>query len=209
VKRSALMQLMTTLTNADTVITLNWDVLVERCLTLIRKTWKYYRDNNSVAILKLHGSINWFKYKNAVYGTSRIYPGANAFHGLCSFDQVPAITLKALDNCILVPPTPTKDIGDINLKRIWNQAYLTLQRAESIYCIGYSMPENDDLVRLLLKRAFFNNLIMKANGTVKFTLINPDDSANARFKRLVVGNSKGYVYYPLTFEQAVYSGRLK
>lgn len=51
-----------TVTAADTVITFNYDTLVERALSAVGQAWNYgiaQEGDDGVAVCKLHGSINW------------------------------------------------------------------------------------------------------------------------------------------------------
>jgi abortive infection AbiH-like protein/SIR2-like protein len=50
----------------DTVITFNYDRLVERCLTQLKRPWSFGLDDNipdNVRILKMHGSLDWIAFK--------------------------------------------------------------------------------------------------------------------------------------------------
>jgi hypothetical protein len=204
---SALQQFADIVQPQDTIITLNWDVLVERVLTLKRKSWGYIRQANQISILKLHGSINWFSNRNAIPHMKRAMPGRNSIYGVMQWDRIPNLTLTAIDSCILVPPTPTKTIGDRNVEAIWNDAYNALRNANSIFCIGYSMPITDDLVRLLLRRGLvYNRHRLKPDlGPFEFHVVNPDLNVESRFKQLVVGGTVKQSFHQTTFEQAVYA----
>jgi hypothetical protein len=48
--------------NSDTVITFNYDTLVERALTDVNKPWHHatrHENGNGISVCKLHGSIDW------------------------------------------------------------------------------------------------------------------------------------------------------
>jgi len=49
----------------DAVVTFNWDLLVEKALTELTRDWNYELKNDTVALLKPHGSIDWFDSETA------------------------------------------------------------------------------------------------------------------------------------------------
>jgi hypothetical protein len=157
-----------------TVITFNYDTLVEKAYTEIisgadhqeiygipvpdirsrvsslyggepRETFRY---------LKLHGSVNW------------CYSGAPSFFGETIYDLHIAggwgresaepeddLERKAPEKVhLVVPPTTTKSALFNNeiVRSQWRLARSIVEKATTIYCLGYSLPETDQMVRYLL-----------------------------------------------------------
>lgn len=111
-------------------------------------------NNSKVKIYKLHGSINWFKYKgerkadidNICIGPPYLDRYRNRIEELERFSReewsIKSMFEKTPE---LVPMTYNKSvyldkpIFDI----IWSRAYQALIEADDIYFIGYSFPETD------------------------------------------------------------------
>jgi hypothetical protein len=105
-------------------------------------------------LLKLHGSVNWW------------YSGAPSFAGESLFDSgvTPGWSIEAADNAdalfedalekvpFIVPPTNTKSVFFRNeaIRAQWRVAAKALEAAETIYLLGYSLPDGDNLVRTFL-----------------------------------------------------------
>jgi hypothetical protein len=60
IQKTQFFRLAKLLRPGDAVVTFNWDLLVEKALTEIALDWNYELKNDKVALLKPHGSIDWF-----------------------------------------------------------------------------------------------------------------------------------------------------
>lgn len=160
------------------VITLNWDVLVEHYVGLITNNFKNlmidycFYDHNlytnipslaikhrgiyNLKLLKLHGSTNWLKCSSC----QRIYTDYNIEFSLLSSQYSKDYICKyCKDNnrrymimSELITPTFIKDLNSLQLKGIWHNAELDLSSANEIIFIGYSLPDADFELRYLLKK---------------------------------------------------------
>lgn len=146
-----------------------------------------------VKLLKIHGSLNW-KY----------CPVCKSIEARTGQE----VTLSIVDNpgavkcnnCnadaqyIIVPPTYYKDMNNVYLANIWNNAEKLLREAEHIIFSGYSLPSADMHIKYLLKRAELNRT---KNSSFKATVINyyPDKIEGAiekeenRYSRFFKNNS--------------------
>lgn len=143
-----------------TVVTTNWDVLVERSLFPryrpeigmpgINYGWRSEIEANAtsggltphtsfplfaglVPLLKLHGSLNWSEEHDRLVQ-----------HG----HLVPAYTGRAL----IIPPVEDKSIPQW-LKAVWTRAHDALASADTVIVAGYSFPPYDERVMSLFQNA--------------------------------------------------------
>jgi len=160
-----------------TVITFNYDTLVEKAYTEVipptsgrpdhqelygvpvsdirsRTELLGRRPRETFRYLKLHGSVNW------------CYSGAPSFFGETIYDlQIQsgwsARAAEAEDDLerkapekvhLVVPPTTSKStlFNNETVRSQWRLARTALENADAIYCLGYSLPETDQMVRYLL-----------------------------------------------------------
>jgi hypothetical protein len=160
-----------------TVITFNYDTLVEKAYTEVipptsgppdhhelygvpvsdirsRTTMVGRRPRVTFRYLKLHGSVNW------------CYSGAPSFFGETIYDlQIESgwsvgaaephddLERKAPEKVhLVVPPTTSKSTLFNNeiVRSQWRLARTAIENADAIYCLGYSLPETDQMVRFLL-----------------------------------------------------------
>jgi len=161
------------------VITFNYDCLVEKAASellkvksgarldyselypvpitsiLLRRAGIFGSDpENTFQLLKLHGSINWYySGSNMFYGEPiydiRLKAGWSPQHG----DIVADLKAKAPDKLpLIVPPTATKSayFNNETIRSQWLLARQSIEEAENLYCIGYSFPETDVMVRSLI-----------------------------------------------------------
>ncbi len=133
------------LTPGDVVISFNWDLLLDDHFKngLRIRTWE---DASQVALLKLHGSINWFK-ENHRRTLEEVAPGLYAF----PYKKPPPWRHSA--DPLIVAPSLFKLFDHPALKEIWRRAYGTLSRSREIIFIGYSFPREDIFARFALRRA--------------------------------------------------------
>lgn len=158
------------------IITTNWDVLLERYLEnaavkynypfnspyVINSNGEFYKyivqQDMGIPYIKVHGSINWFRcLKCGTLQVSEIQQcGAFLFD-----DTQPERCLKCgqvgYGSSILIRPeiiTPTmlKSINGQLYKNLWQNAAYELQKASKIIFCGYSLPVADFEFRHLLKQ---------------------------------------------------------
>lgn len=190
--------------NGDTVITFNYDVLVEQILWEqnkwtfldgygIKKNVNDFQDppwgglypkdkpqESSVKVYKLHGSLGWLydDIKEEVY-----YCRMPNFFQECntSFCEggVKNQTLGASydEATTLIEPTYMKNFDKSYIIDIWNQSYNAIQQSDELIIIGYSLPEPDSVAQMFLSLAV-------TNASIKtITVVNPDGVVFERFER--------------------------
>lgn len=116
---------------------------------------------------KLHGSINWYHYGRNL---NQIFLESGFFK------EVQEVSKKALVP-VIIPPVYDKT-GFLNIapiRWIWVRAREHISKADRIFIIGYSLPESDLTVRLMLK----NNI--NVNTQIYIIDSNTDMSEN-KFK---------------------------
>lgn len=159
-----------------TFISTNYDIILDNVLGNVFEEvdygfypiGKFDCVQNGVKLLKIHGSLNW-KY----------CPVCKSIEARTGQE----VTLSIVDNpgavkcnnCqsdaqyIIVPPTYYKDMNNVYLANIWNNAEHLLREAEHIIFSGYSLPSADMHIKYLLKRAEINR---DKNKEFKATVIN-------------------------------------
>ena len=145
----------------NTIITFNYDLLVEDSLDRLGLAYDYglrsssvvfdstarckqTSDSQAMKVLKLHGSVNWAAFdeqlKVKVYG---------------DYEAV----LNANRSPLLVPPTWRKAFSE--LSAVWDDAVGSLQTATRIIIIGYSMPSTDQHFKYLLAAGLQGNISLR------------------------------------------------
>ncbi|MBE6034725.1 SIR2 family protein [Aminipila sp.] len=123
---------------------------------------------NGAKLLKIHGSLNW-KYC-PVCKSIEAKTGQEVT--LSIVDNPGAVKCNNCDadaQYIIVPPTYYKDMNNVYLANIWNNAEKLLREAEHIIFSGYSLPSADMHIKYLLKRAELNR---SKDSKFKATVIN-------------------------------------
>jgi NAD-dependent SIR2 family protein deacetylase len=155
--------------NRLTIISFNYDLLVEQILDELRISYDYgnisdysfvdhYRQRRSksakVSILKLHGSVNWGVCEGCKRAKKSRY-----FINVYEKPYIPVRRQRCRGYCNqfvesgIVPPVVGK-AGEIRyLKSSWTQAADAIRRTDHLFIIGYSLPENDHEAFLLLQES--------------------------------------------------------
>jgi hypothetical protein len=143
----------------NTFISFNYDLLVEEALRGLGIDFSYGVKNldansnaegklssHSVAVLKLHGSINWAVPKGKrTEVASYMDPDALLANGL-----IPE----------LLPPTWRKDSLS-TFSQIWRRALDSISTATRLVVIGFSIPPTDLHFRYLLAAGLRNNISLR------------------------------------------------
>ena len=152
----------------DTIVTFNWDPLHEMILWRSHK-W-HYRDGyglkvdrtpevqSSVLILKLHGSCNWaLRHPNDPKPCVEYVPDLFTEAGNNCETNLP-LGASADHGESLVLPSYLKDpTQKPALLPVWEKAACTLQSAESVIALGYSLPTADIPTRTMMTLALKRN----------------------------------------------------
>lgn len=166
------------LRDGDVVVTFNWDNLVERSLSEQKRSINFReRDASGVAVLKLHGSLNWSRVpKNVQVVDGDLgqieWMGEGVFFrrdfSYCS-------NWNALDEPpLIVPPGAAKSpLTDLFLRDIWREAFYSLIEGNPIWIIGYSLPTDDPQARALLRSSLASK--------VRYHVVDPDLAIGERY----------------------------
>jgi len=197
----------------DTVITFNWDLILERSLENYPKnpsfeyTYSRKRTTKAFSLLKPHGSIDWFK-KSVVKKLDPTTDTLRLDEELCVFPYFSrAPSPRLLDAVpIIVPPVAAKEFPFAFLKRTWRGVYRAVSDATELCVVGYSLPKEDQFARLVLRRALRYNIIKAGRGAkepVRITVVNPDETVSVTFSRLMPKDNPSPSFYQATLEDYV------
>ena len=195
----------------DTFITFNWDLSLERALEDNAKNpsfWYSYppnsSDDESVTVLKPHGSVDWYRKtdlpQKRLKGRVQTLDESVSVFTRFDFSEIPEMA-----NCtpVIVPPVAAKDFSHDILKRTWQGVYRAVSRATNLYIFGYSLPKEDQFARLVLGRALRSNSLKsgkKEKLPLRVVVVNPDETAETTFRRLLGPNVSSFVFYQATFQ---------
>ena len=133
------------------VVSFNWDILVEQCLSEIDANWKYSLAPNDtkIPVIKPHGSINWSSFaQNSIVSKYRGWKPISADSKL-SYDADHPLDNPDLDDTTpdwrycLYPGDPDLPQSNADLTLLWQDVHLAIQSSERVVFIGYSLPEYD------------------------------------------------------------------
>jgi hypothetical protein len=161
----------------DTIVTTNWDYLLEKKLSMQQRKadgrWLKRRNvdlgcinarvtdwrgkdlrsavKSPVPILKLHGGVNWYLCDRCqnLYVNVEYMPSSHA--ELVGDDG--GCHCGARLSELIVAPSYLKDYQNGHLRSVWIAAQQALQRSRHWVFIGYSLPSDDFHIRALLLRA--------------------------------------------------------
>jgi NAD-dependent SIR2 family protein deacetylase len=169
-------QLLASLTPADTIITFNWDLLVDNLITLQRPSGPNYGTDALVPrgprvlnrpgepfpmLLKLHGSFNWMECSRCRGCSAHLLLGkvvAAHYSGqptMCESCNEPT-------EPIIIPPTLLKRYESRVIESIWRKAHAALKDASEIMIIGYSLPPTDFKAKWLFMESRANALPLRS-----------------------------------------------
>jgi hypothetical protein len=209
-EKAAYQRIFTRIRPGDTVITFNYDMVIEESIPADFDLWtpadgygleasgatldwaRTWREKRSVGkrqkskfhLLKLHGSLGWTLYKtNKVRLKPRPYV-VSTRNGKTRFDK-----------CSILPPGWHKRIDVNPYRQLWRKARLQLETCSSLAIIGYSLPETDLIARALLAEVS-RMRAARGNHLKHLHVADPSDTVKDRFVSLFAQalGSKGRVY---------------
>lgn len=184
----------------DVVITTNWDTLAERLLAQAKK-WhpaagygfqvdierpgkslpNWVRRPPEVKVLKLHGSFGW----NRRSGRGRVYlRWADYLQHLFLGPEKDWLLVRdrnevrTTETSLLAYPSYLKRVETAELQEIWHQASAAVACANEVKIIGYSLPESDTALRVLLNPLRFK----LQEGATEITVVEPAADARRRWE---------------------------
>lgn len=137
----------------------------------------------NIKILKMHGSLAWLECPKCgrIFTDFKDEIASEEF----SDEKCPKCSQEILEDSkkpvlrnLIITPTFMKSFENLNLKNIWQNAYIDITEADHLVFIGYSFPDADFEMRCLLKKAVKNT----ADITVVLT---KSDDPNAMKKKLI------------------------
>lgn len=185
------------------IISFNYDLALDCAIFFNDSEVNYCLGNNinpSINLLKLHGSLNWFKSKKTneiiPYDFSQINKWYFTNYAVDDYEKVninlPGKFFKEkiiykgqelLPIPIIIPPTWNKlefSSHNYGIAKVWQKAAEELSKAENIFIIGYSYPETDNFFKY-----FYALGILGARSINRFWVFNPDQSIKVKFKNLL------------------------
>jgi len=122
---------------------------------LVPRDRSKYAEERTFKCYKVHGSLNWL-YCTACDDLHVTYASEGATRLV---DEPDAAICPACDTPrtpMIIPPSYSKDMSNMYLAVVWNQAFRALRDADRIVFCGYSFPDADIHVKYLVKRAQLN-----------------------------------------------------
>jgi NAD-dependent SIR2 family protein deacetylase len=175
----------------DTIITLNYDCLLDDCLTKIgvqpdyglqdpELPKEFKQCGYEIPVLKLHGSANWFRCNSGrCVGKVVIAGGTPAKRLEYFYGQHCPHCGQNVAEPVIVPPTWAKGGQSEVLRPVWSKALEALREAGRIFIIGYSMPSTDQFFRYMLALALATNEMLD-----KVVVVNTSPDAQKTFEDL-------------------------
>jgi len=224
------------LSDNDLVITLNYDVVLERALDHIGKPYKLFPhrfkeigeiyntvddSRNEVTILKLHGSLDWFSKKsylrlkdsNKRRGVGHLDPRDPIFSIDSRYQTYPLVDGPRKDDDPLLYIHRVKNIDDFYAKwdppeipMILSPSHMKIVYANpfldfwyglgqaggwnlGVSIIGFSLPQHDEYLKILLNRIVSNyqnvewniEVLGATKSNIKLVDYQPDDAGKKKF----------------------------
>ena len=169
------------------IMTTNYDVCVERSLgDGFRYGGIEDLSCDSTAVLKLHGSLNWFACSScdevvaARLGDIETLTKARLFPVV---SQCPECNATAPH--LIVPPVGNKIAEHPVLLQVRQQAEDALRRAPVVVFVGYSFNEADEYVLRMVPRAV-------ANSSTKIVVFDMLTGSVRRLRSFLIAHARGY-----------------
>jgi NAD-dependent SIR2 family protein deacetylase len=131
-----------------------------------------------LAILKLHGSLNWVRCEVCGHVTINVRGRIASLEFWTKTVSYNQCYCEGRLRSVVVTPSYVRDVRDANLLSIWNAAVEDLRRANEWVLIGYSMPSEDIAIRSLLLRAFHTRT-QRRGLRIRVVQWEPPDAARA------------------------------
>lgn len=195
-------------TRQASVITLNYDTLVERAarsLTnaeinngdgiLPSQVYPPYFSNirsrgaslwganrlDTFTYYKLHGSVNWYySGMENFYGETIFYSDVSPWGPMMDELETDSRSSAGDKQTLIIPPVVEKTIffNNETVRRLWQEASEAIIGAARVFVIGYSLPISDLGMQFFLKRS------LPINGTPWY-IVNPDQNVASRYSQLL------------------------
>jgi hypothetical protein len=160
----------------------------------------------SVALLKLHGSLNWGRCSRCSRVVVRrvhdvvndqeeewrrellpdkgrsftLQPSGGIGNLRCGTEVCRATA--CVPDPVIVPPTAYKMDSHRSLQAVWREAAQALRAAEEVFVLGYSWPQSDQFFQQLFSLGSIGPTILS-----RFWVCNPDPQVRERFREALLG----------------------
>jgi hypothetical protein len=212
--RDYLREYLSHLNDGDLVITLNWDSAIERSLAELGR-WNpldgygFDRDlvlnsgidpkplpphcreeKSAVQVLKLHGSVGWHLTRDhRIYFSNPYFLKRFDFH--YNGKPLPLLDPQAPQfgpdrQRVLAYPSFLKRLEGAEMQWLWHCAAKGLETAQEVEFIGYSLPESDLAIRVLLGPLRFR----LQRGDVSVAVRDPDGRTLDRWRTFLGERTK-------------------
>jgi hypothetical protein len=178
--RHLMQQFMHKLGPNDSILSLNYDIIVDNALFQYRRaryvdyglSVRYVLDEgkwersyespvsqlNLPPLYKLHGSLNWLYCSSCQQLDITIYmKGVQLIYAPDT--NVGCPDCRGHYDPLIITPTLLKAYNNIMLREAWRRAEDKISKADEIVFIGYSLPYADTHLRCMLSRALYKNRI--------------------------------------------------
>ncbi|PJZ29624.1 SIR2 family protein [Leptospira kmetyi] len=146
------------------IISFNYDLCIEIALDSEQIPYDYCLENesndNSLKVLKLHGSINW---SVSEVGKVSFLDTKSLRKSNYMPDNLPKLLIvsKQIGDAFIVPPSWNKLYHHEKLSNVWMHACRSLSDAVNIFTFGYSFPPSDLLFHYLYSIGTIGPTIIK------------------------------------------------
>lgn len=175
----------------DTIISFNYDTLVEDALTHLDRPYSYgflteeytdgkgggfvtydtkdlpllrkgYQQEGAIDVLKLHGSVNW-GLRSTQSEFVHTKGQAQTFNELIIYPTFNNLRANDIDRIFIEPPTWRKgqNAPGGGIASVWSAALKGLRAASRIVIMGYSLPLTDVHFRYLLAAGLRENISLQ------------------------------------------------
>ena len=177
----------------DTIITLNWDTLIEKAAE--ESVLKYHllsdldTNDGGFLYLKLHGSMNWIELDDEFTHHPELFDKIGRLHIFKGLDKIDFF-MPLNRPPAMVPPTLWKNY-DV-LQGFWHEALTEIRAADEVVIIGYSFPYFDFPIRALTRSSLNEKRrsIDQPSDKKTIRVINPDKHIHDSFEHLIASNSE-------------------
>jgi hypothetical protein len=207
---------------STSVITFNYDIGLDLAMHCKHLGPNYViepapAEPHGISLLKLHGSLNWAtemetkkirplhlsdylaRYRVLVGSRSTEIPVPIGSQLVQFFSQHQGQAARVDEEPLIVPPSWNKADYHQALSDVWASAAKHLSEAESIFIIGYSLPETDSFFRHLFALGSVGTSPLR-----RLVVFNPDPAVDRRFRELLgPGALARYQFFPQDFEYAI------
>jgi len=113
------------------------------------------RETRSYPLFKIHGSLNWL-FCSVCTELTTTYGTEGVMRLITKPETARCPRCATMRDPVIVPPTYYKDLSNVYLSVVWNQASRKLRTASHVIMCGYSLPDADMHIKYLLKSAQIN-----------------------------------------------------